>query len=383
MSTLRATNIKNPDSSSNNIVLDGSGGVVISGVATITALNALEITGGMFLSGVTTVSAGSTSAPSITPSGDNNTGVFFPSADTFAVSTNGSERIRINSSGNVGIGTTNPTSSKLFVDGDTKITGILTVGTSSIIIDGTGNVINVGSGVTIHYLDGVQVGQNVIHSSGITLNNINSSGVSTLTNGPILVGSATSTGTSSQRLQVTGGAYVSGNIGVGVTNPQYSLDVLGDINFTGTFRQNGSAFVASRWTAGTGDDIYRLNGNVGIGTINPTEKLHVVGVVSATSYRGDGSQLTGVGGASAVTVLTSDTTLSKGTAYMLNASGLILTLPASPSTGDAIDILNNVSGIHTLARNGSTIQGLTEDMTFGEQGIKFKVWYTGSTWSLF
>lgn len=34
MSTLRATNIKNPDSGSNNIVLDSGGGVVISGVTT-------------------------------------------------------------------------------------------------------------------------------------------------------------------------------------------------------------------------------------------------------------------------------------------------------------------------------------------------------------
>ncbi len=68
---------------------------------------------------------------------------------------------------------------------------------------------------------------------------------------------------------------------------------------------------------------------------------------------------------------------------MLNASGLVLTLPASPSTGDAIDILNNVSGIHTLARNGSSIMSISEDMEFGERGLKFKVWYTGSTWSLF
>jgi len=36
--------------------------------------------------------------------------------------------------------------------------------------------------------------------------------------------------------------------------------------------------------------------NVGVGTTNPSEKLHVVGVISATSYKGDGSQLTGVGG---------------------------------------------------------------------------------------
>ena len=68
---------------------------------------------------------------------------------------------------------------------------------------------------------------------------------------------------------------------------------------------------------------------------------------------------------------------------MLNASGLVLTLPASPSTGDAIDILNNVTGIHTVARNGSTIQSLSEDMEVSTQGIQFKIWYTGSTWSLF
>ena len=66
-----------------------------------------------------------------------------------------------------------------------------------------------------------------------------------------------------------------GEVGIGTTNPQYTLDVLGDINFTGTFRQNGSPFVASRWTAGDGNDIYKLTGDVGIGTTNPSEKLEV------------------------------------------------------------------------------------------------------------
>jgi len=50
-------------------------------------------------------------------------------------------------------------------------------------------------------------------------------GISTFTNGPILVGTGTSTGTSSQPLQVSGGAYVSGNLGVGVTNPASRIDV--------------------------------------------------------------------------------------------------------------------------------------------------------------
>ena len=56
-------------------------------------------------------------------------------------------------------------------------------------------------------------------------------GVSTFTSGPVFIGAATSTGTASQPLQVSGGAYVSGNLGVGSTNPQYRLDILGgDIN---------------------------------------------------------------------------------------------------------------------------------------------------------
>jgi hypothetical protein len=53
------------------------------------------------------------------------------------------------------------------------------------------------------------------------------SGISTFTNGPLLIGAATSTGTASQRLQVTGGGYVSGNLGIGSTNPALSLDVIG------------------------------------------------------------------------------------------------------------------------------------------------------------
>ena len=39
----------------------------------------------------------------------------------------------------------------------------------------------------------------------------------------------TKTGTASQSLQVTGGAYVSGNLGIGTTNPTTKLDVNGDI----------------------------------------------------------------------------------------------------------------------------------------------------------
>ena len=55
---------------------------------------------------------GTAVAPSITNDGDTNTGVFYPAADTVGVSTGGSERMRVDSSGNVGIGTSNTPSNK-------------------------------------------------------------------------------------------------------------------------------------------------------------------------------------------------------------------------------------------------------------------------------
>jgi len=60
------------------------------------------------------------SAPSIYPTGDTNTGIFFPAADTIAFTEGGVESMRIDSSGNVGIGTASP-AAKLDVTGEIKI----------------------------------------------------------------------------------------------------------------------------------------------------------------------------------------------------------------------------------------------------------------------
>jgi len=56
--------------------------------------------------GVTTVQAGTVSLPAITTSGDTNTGIFFPAADTIAFAEGGAEAMRIDSSGNLLVGTT-------------------------------------------------------------------------------------------------------------------------------------------------------------------------------------------------------------------------------------------------------------------------------------
>jgi hypothetical protein len=79
-----------------------------------------DLTAGRAVSASTaTLSAGSAAAPCITTTGDVNTGIFFPAADTIAFTEGGAESMRIDSSGQVGIGTASPTQ-KLDVAGGMK-----------------------------------------------------------------------------------------------------------------------------------------------------------------------------------------------------------------------------------------------------------------------
>ena len=115
-------------------------------------------------------------------------------------------------SDNLGIGTTNPTS-KLWVQGDGYFTGVVTA---------------------TNFYVGTQLIGGAISATDLVGVALSVSGISTFTNGPVLIGTATSTGTASQRLQVTGGAYVSGNLGVGATAPAFKADIAGDARVTST-----------------------------------------------------------------------------------------------------------------------------------------------------
>jgi hypothetical protein len=79
--------------------LTGTASININGTVGDTTANTGAFTT-LSATGVTTVQAGSAAAPAITTSGDTNTGIFFPAADTIAFAEGGAEVGRFDSSAN-------------------------------------------------------------------------------------------------------------------------------------------------------------------------------------------------------------------------------------------------------------------------------------------
>ena len=191
--------------------------------------------------------------------------------------------------GRVGIGTTNAEGYSLYVNGPTNITGPTGFGTinSNNLFSNSG-IITTLQGTNIFYNGIGTIGSfiatnsfiqtldaNIIRANtGIITNirgtNLNYTGVSTFTNGPLFVGTGSSTGTANQKLQVTSNAYISGNLGIAVTNPFQPFQV-----------GSGTTIVVV-------DNI----GNLGIGTTNPLQKLHVLGNVLVAAGSSTGQHIT-------------------------------------------------------------------------------------------
>jgi hypothetical protein len=138
---------------------------------------------------------------------------------------------------------------------------------------------------------------------------------------------------------------VNDRVGIGSTLPNFKLDVSGDINLSGTLNQNGSPFVASRWTSGSGSDIYRLNGDVGIGTTNPRFTLEVgaVGAGGTQLFVNGNARVTGILsiGTSSITLDPSDSSIKLSNDSIIRRDN---------STGD-IRFLDNSGNLKKIVAN--------------------------------
>ena len=301
------------------------------------------------MTGALGVVAGSESAPGVFFSGDTNTGLLAPAADSVAITTGGTQRIVVDSSGRVGIGDTAP-GAPLTVQSDTSANNTRLIGRS------TGN----RSDIQFYQNNGTSfMGSLSCQDDSMNIFLASSSGDLKYT-------------ASQHTFRDENGLSVakidsSGNVGIGTSSPSSALDVSGAISLgsvalpsAGTARiysrntdnslylqtssgnrislldgsQNSMATfeptVLKFFISNTPQMLIDSSGNVGIGTTSPTSKLHVDG--SAT-FAGNVSANDGI-------TVDGGSTLSTGIYYRddSNSYGLALYSGGSAQTNRKVFI---------------------------------------------
>jgi trimeric autotransporter adhesin len=236
LTNIEVTNIKAKDGTSAGSIADSTGVVTLaSSVLTTTDINGGTIDGAVIggasaaagsfttlgASSTATFAAGAVGTPAITTTGDTNTGIFFPAADTIAFSEGGAEAMRIDSDGRALVGLTSWSGdAKLVVGPDTNGS----VGRLAIASNTTGDnpLLELFEGTTrrafLNYDASGNICNLVAEESGSAL--------------------AFQTA-ATERMRIDS----SGNVGIGTTSPNYALDVVGNIRATNT---SGSTIIVNK-----------------------------------------------------------------------------------------------------------------------------------------
>jgi len=247
------------------------------------------------------------SAPSFSFVANPDTGIFQPAVSNIALSTGGTERLRVSSNGNVGIGTTTPQtaldvigstsiSSNLVVSGNITASNIRVLGDYVILDTITSNteqmvITNNGTGPALKV---TQTGMNSIaefydDDNALALKVANNGLVGIGTSDPLeklhVVGSIKATTSIMSDTQFLGQAYDM------ASSPSFSFTANPD---TGIFQPATSNLAVS--TGGTERLRVSSNGNVGIGTVTPQNKLDVIGSIKATASISSDTQFLGQAG---------------------------------------------------------------------------------------
>ena len=217
----------------------------------------IEVSGVGTFSGGVVISSGSTSAPSISPTGDSNTGIFFPSPDTIAFAEGGVEALRIDSSANIGIGTTG---------GNARL--VISVPRSS---STNATAIILRDNVTGAQTDGVYKAIRSESNNGNSISEIRFVETDgTNNNTAISFATAATAGGLTERLRV----HRDGNIGINSTSPARKLDVV-DSGANGSVIRsrvttNNGGYLAYEALNSSGTSVFSVTHN---GRINLSENI--------------------------------------------------------------------------------------------------------------
>jgi hypothetical protein len=330
-------------------------------------------TGTALLSG-----AGSATAPPLSVDGDTNTGVWFPAADTVAVTTGGSERARVDSSGNLGVGTTTPsTFGKLAVSGGQSGTA-----TSSAALMTPGSAQGEKADVAL-YTTFVGTADNGVRRTADIVAGFNGG-----TWGNEYLALHVGNGGSANDTKLLTAEKVridaNGNVGINTTSPSQKLTVNGHVLVGGGSTASeirllepsgsGSNYTAFKAQAQSADVTYTLP--------------------AADGTSGQLLSTNGSGSLSWTTVSATPSVLSKSANYTVSTSDganvvvlctntITITLyAASGNSGKVVNVKNNGTGTITIDANASELIDGALTKTISAQYTNLSLVCDGTGWAI-
>lgn len=430
------------DGAARQLLQTDAAGTGVEWTSNIDIPGTLDVTNAATFDSTISFPLGSAALPSIYPGTDTNTGFWSPAADTVAASTGGTERMRIDSSGRLLVGTTTArtvpaygvpniqnestshenASLALISNSNTTASPALVIAKTRGTSNGSFTVVTSGDALGVIHFQGGD-GTQLVAGASIAGESDGTPGANDMPGRLVFRTTADGANSPTERMRIDS----SGKVGIGTSSPLSVLDVQTNvaerrsIRFSGTGASNAEihctesggfnreltlgaqnlCFYTGSSSATTRAEAARIDssGNVGIGTSSPGSKLDVKGTLRLSGSTSGYVGLAPAAAADSTTYTLPSADGTNGQSLVTNGSGTLrwatpaeisFTIPGNLTVGAAairwyftgnVTVSNVVATVSTAPTGASVIFDVNKNGTtiFTTQGNRPTITATNFT----